>query len=300
VDSAAVRSLHHNGTDNLTIRAGSPWTLGPAAKHVHCCFNEEIVGMNRASWAGLAALILGIGLTSFTERTGAADAAGAGIPASADDYKKLVAQAADVAKKGIDEKGKKGLTKARGAAIMIAAYAQYADQGGPAGDRATVRDAAIKLADAIKANKLDDAKKQAGAIVDLKADPAAKPEAVAILKAAKGQPGEVMRLLNTPTVGGLGAELHFKKLTSIKKEIPAKELNEEFLNEAFLTAAMLSLLRDNPPAKNPKQFVKFAEDAQGFAVRLVEAIKKKDGVAANQSLYELTKSCTRCHDKYRD
>jgi hypothetical protein len=272
--------------------------LGPPESDPHRRFNEEIDGMNRACWAGLAALILGF--LTFAERTGAADADGAGIPASAAEYKKLVAQGADVVKKGVEAKDKKGLTKARGAALMIAAYSQYSDKGGPAGDRATVRDAAIKLAEAIKANKLDDARKQADGIADLKADPKAKPDPVEIMKLAKGQPGEVMRLLNATPVGGLGVEAHFKKLTAIKKEIPEGQLSDEFLNEAFMVAAMAALLRDNPPAKNPKQFVKFAEDTHGHAVRLAEAIKKKDGVGSNQALYELTKSCNRCHDKYRD
>lgn len=253
--------------------------------------------MKRAmAWAGMAVLAMGIGFFAV-DRSFAADDKADGVNLNEAQYKKALAQASELVKKGLGEKGKTGTAKARLGALLAAGYAQYSSAAAE-GDRAATRDAAIKLADLVKGGKADDAKKLADSLE--KPDGKGKAGKVAILKDAKATPGELMRAFSPEKIGGQNIEDHFKKLTAMKNKIADGELSDALALELDESATIFAILRDNPIGKNPKDFAKLAEDSRDFAVKTSDAVKKKDGVLAASQLYKLTISCNKCHDKYKE
>jgi hypothetical protein len=241
--------------------------------------------------AGVAALALGMVVLS-SDRGVAADDKADGVSMTDAGYKKLVKDASELVEKGLSEKGKVGTGKARLGALLIAGYAQYGKGDAAAG----TRDNAIKLADAIKGNKADDAKKLLGALEEGKG----KEGKVAILKEAKAAPADVMRAMSPTKIGGQGIEDHLKKMTAMKNKIAEGQLTDDFVAELEEVAVICALLRDSPSGKNPKDFATLAENSRDLAVKTAEAVKKKDGVLAASQLYKLTISCNKCHDKYKD
>jgi hypothetical protein len=256
-------------------------------------------------WAGIAVLALGMWWLAGAETSTAADDKEAPLPIAEADFNKLVDQNVKIIQKTLGEtKSKVNTNKARAAAIMIAAYAQYGQDGASAEQRATLRDAALKLAGLIEKGKTDDAKKAADALAGLKADAKAKPGPVPILKQADVDKIDIiMRQFNIAAVGGYGIENHYKKLTGsggTKKELPAAAMNDDLMLMAYRTAAIAELVKEFKPDKNAKDFQRFAEDTRLLAVALAQATKKKDGPAALAVVYKLTISCNKCHDKFKD
>jgi hypothetical protein len=259
-------------------------------------YHEETSGMKRAiGLAGMAALALGM-VTFTVERGIAADDKTDGVNLTADQYKKALDQASGLVKKGLGEKGKSAVAKARLGALLAAGYAAYSS--GPEADRAATRDAAIKLADLVKSGKADDAKKLADSLE--KPEMKGKAGKVAVLKEAKGGPADVMRAFSPEKIGGQGIEDHFRKLTAMKNKIADGELTDALALELDEAAVIFAMLRDAPGGKNPKDFATLAENSRDFAVKTSDAVKKKDGVLAASQLYKLTISCNKCHDKYKD
>lgn len=236
---------------------------------------------------GTMVLALGLWLVGLSS---AADDKGSTI--SEGDLKKLVSKSVDDIQKALAAgKEKKNATKARVQAVMIAAYAQSAEA-------ANVRDAAIKLAETIKGGKLDDAKKQAEELAALKPEKG-KLEATPILKKTKTEIGEVMRQFSPAAIGGYGIEAQLKKMSTSKK-LSEAQLSDDFVLTALQMAAIGELVKESPPAKNPKEFQKLAEDMRGMCALLAEQSKSKDGVASAATLYKLTIQCNKCHDRYRE
>lgn len=253
---------------------------------------KRVIGL-----AGMA--VLALGMVAFSVDRGlAADDKAEGVNMTADQYKKALTQAGELVKKGLGEKGKAGVGKARLGALLAAGYAAYASEGGSDADRAATRDAAIKLADLVKSGKADDAKKLAGSLE--KPDGKGKAGKIAVLKEAKAGAGDVMRAFSPEKIGGLGIEDHFKKLTAMKNKIADGELNDALAVELDQAAVIFAMLRDAPTGKNAKDFAKLAEDSRDLAVKTSDAVKKKDGVLAASQIYKLTISCNKCHDKYKD
>lgn len=259
----------------------------------------------RRKGAGIAVLLLGVWWLAGAETSNAADDKEAPLPIAEADFNKLVDQNVKIIQKTLGEKTSKVNTnKARAAAIMIAAYAQYGKGGASPEQRATLRDAALKLAGLIEKGKADDAKKEADALSSLKPDAAAKPEPVPILKKANVDKIDlIMRQFNIAAVGGYGIENHYKKLTGsggTKKELSAAAMNDDFLLMAYRTVAIAELVKEFKPDKGAKEFQKYAEDMRVLAVALAEATKKKDGPTALAVVYKVTISCNKCHDKFKD
>jgi hypothetical protein len=246
--------------------------------------------MKRAiGFAGMMTVALGI--TAFTVT--AADDAGAGVNVTDAQYKKALAQSTELVKKGLGDKGKAGVGKARLGALLAAGFAQYSTVGSEA-----TRDAGIKAADLVKSGKGDDAKKLAESFE--KPEGKGKAGKVNILKEAKAGTGDVMRAFSPEKIGGQGIEDHFKKMTAMKNKIADGELTDALALELDESAVIFALVRDNPPAKNGKAFSAFAETSRDLAVKTSDAVKKKDGVLAASQLYKLTISCNKCHDKFKD
>lgn len=253
-------------------------------------------------WAGTTLLALGLWYLAVGDRSHAADdKATGGVAMSEDEFKKLVASSVKNIQKALSEKpDKKNTLKAQTAAVMIAAYAQYAQGGPSAADKASLRDAALKLADTIAAGKVDDAKKQTDGLAAAKADPAAKTEPVPILAKSKLDLAKVMRQFGPVVIGGYGIEDRLKKMTALGNKLPEAQMSEEFVLTLLQIATIAALAKDNPPSKNPAGFVKLSEDFRVLATTVADASRMKEGPKAAATLYKMTIHCNKCHDKYRN
>jgi hypothetical protein len=232
---------------------------------------------------------------------GAADPKGPLVPDS--DYPKLVKRSV----KGIQDALKGGkpaeeqASKARTAAVLIAAYAQLNLEGPDGQQRATVRDAALKVANLVKSGKYDEAAKLAGTLPTLKADPSAKKEKVKI-----GDEyvtfADLMHQFRPNKEGGWGIYGHLYKLqTAMKPVLPREEVNENFVLEAQQVAVTADLALSNLPKGKPKEFQTNLENMRAGGVELAEALKDKDAArVAPDALQKLTTACFGCHKTFRD
>jgi hypothetical protein len=252
--------------------------------------------------------VLALGLFLLVAYDGSAqgDKDSGALALSEADFNKLVAKSAkDIAtilskKPSADE-----LNRARAAAAMIAAYAQFS-KGGPSDEqRAAVQQAALKVAAALKAKKLDEAKKEAEALPTIKGDGSAKLVTGSLLKET-GVPLRLIMRQMDPAPKGYGIEAHYKVLTgkgTAKKALPDALMTEDLVLTAFQVAVIAELAKLHTPekgAKNVKEFLKFADEMQKTAANLADATKKKEGGVALAEVYRVTLTCNKCHAKFRE
>jgi hypothetical protein len=229
-------------------------------------------------------------------------------------YKALVQRALDSAQKGLQgiqdpatkEKQKKSLLKqARGAAVMIAAYAQQSQTSANAAERAALRDAALRLAATLKEGKYADAQKQLeGLKSPPKPDPKADPKPVDLLQHTDVH--EIMKQFS-PLLGGvkLERELIRDYLDDSKdKTLPAKALNDDYLALVYQTLVIGELIKNHTPkpkaGKGPRDWAQYNREMQDGLTALAEAVKKKDGKAAFAALNKVDTACVQCHKPFRD
>jgi hypothetical protein len=217
------------------------------------------------------------------------------------DYPKMVKYAVkglQDALKGTPDEAR--VNKARTAAVMIAAYAQQNLDGADGQQRATVRDAALKLVDTIQNKKYAEAIKQADAIPSLAADPKAKKEKITLI-GNQIQVADLMQQFKFPPEGGWGIDrkLYGYRL-GMKSKIPESDLNEKLAFEAYQVAVTTDLLleRKNVGDKT-KEWQTFAGDLQKAALQLAEAARAKDGGSGQDAVVKMTTSCTGCHKAFR-
>jgi hypothetical protein len=133
------------------------------------------------------------------------------------------------------------IRKARCAAFMLAIYAQLGDSTDERA-RATLRDAALKLAMTIEDGNYNEAKKKADTLENLPANPKAK------LKPIPGRYigiQEIMHQFRPSSQKGLDIESKLLKLSLAssknKNEVPASALNEDLSLMAYQIAAVAGL-----------------------------------------------------------
>jgi hypothetical protein len=217
-----------------------------------------------------------------------------------DDYPKLLEYALTGLKDALkDPDDEANVRKAQTAAVMIAAYAQTNLKGPDAQQRATVRDAALKLAEAIRKEKFADARKQADALPKLKANPAAKTEPVKLIDAHVRFP-DLMNQFDFPPKGGWGIdrELYAHRL-GMKSKVPVRDLTEKMMMMGYQVAVTGDLAHTKAPAMNQKEWSTFTTDLRAGGVELAEAVKKKDGEAAMFAIAKVTTTCSNCHKVFR-
>lgn len=245
-------------------------------------------------------LLIALGVLAIAESGAAADAKKGVLPDA--DYPKLVKRLT----KGIQDALKGGSPsdeakeKARTAAVLIAAAAQQRLDGPRGQQRATVRDAALKAAAAIKSGKYDDALKLVDSLATLKEDPDAKKERLPLVDGQITFP-ELMHQFRPASKGGWNIYGHLQKLqTDMKPVLPRQEVNENFILEAEQVALTADLALTNPPKDKPKEFTAKLELMREGAVELAEALKDKEAAkAAPAPLEKLTKACIGCHNTFR-
>lgn len=253
--------------------------------------------------SSLATLLLG--LAAWTGGGIAADGkTPEGLPDA--EYGKLTDQAIKQVQEAVDGlaagKVEKKLilstqTKAKVAAVMIAVFAQNAQNPATAQERATLRDAALKLAEAIGTKKYAEAQKLAAGLKTLQPNPAAKPAPIPIFGSVI-ELDDLMIQFKPQKLGADGIELKLEELDEIvtkKKELPAGELTEELALIGYRCAIVAELIKDHDPGKNKKKFEAYALDMGKASKQLVKDLKAKDGKAAALSVQKLNKACVDCH-----
>jgi hypothetical protein len=241
-------------------------------------------------------LLLVVSVLVMSQTGSAADSKGALVTDS--DYPKLVKRLG----KGITDALKGGkpseenASKAQAAAVTIASAAQQNLDGKDGQQRATVRDAALKVAADIKAGKFDDAAKLAATLTSIKEDPAAKKEKVKIddkyITFA-----DLMHQFRPLKEGGWGIYGHLQRLqTKQYTTLPREEVNESFTMEANQIALTADLALGVAPKGKPKEFTANLETMRQAATELAEALHEKEAAkAAPPVLSKLTTTCFGCH-----
>ncbi|MBL8799678.1 MAG: hypothetical protein JNM56_37695 [Planctomycetia bacterium] len=185
------------------------------------------------------------------------------------------------------------VAKARTTAIMIAAYAQQNLEGADAQQRATVRDAALKLAKTIDGKKYAEAIKEADALLTVKEDPKAKKDKIKLIDELKFR--ELMNQFNHPPEGGYGIHRDFYQYQLGMKGIPPTDLRDPLMFKAYQVAVSGDLINSRTPKKNEKEWAGYSADMKRAGLDLAEAVKAKDGKAGLDAIAKITNSCTNCH-----
>lgn len=212
------------------------------------------------------------------------------------DYPKMLkrnVKSIETALKGTPEAEK--AEKARTDAVLIAAYAQQ-DLGGKDGqERATVRDAALKVADLVKEKKYAEAAKLAASLTKLKPDPNAKKEKVQLMDKYITYT-DLMHQFRLTGEGGWGTFGHLQQLqTKRYLVLPRNEINEKFILEAYQIAVTANLAHEHVHKAHPKEWKEYTADMRKGALDLIDVLKAKDTKAAPVAINNLTGTCFKCH-----
>jgi hypothetical protein len=262
----------------------------------------------RRTAAGLAVLAAGLLLGIEPGAGTAADAKGAGVykPVLPDDvFVKLVAEDAKAIKDGLAKApDKKMVNKAKASALMIAIYAQGAANkpGGKAAEMAGLRDEALKVAKAIEANNLDDAKAK---VDGLKPGGAAAGKAGPMAVHDGFEIDLVMQQFKPERGGGLETE---KKLLGFvnKRSGYTPADYQAMVPVLYRIAAIAQPTEALAPApmgqKDPAKWVKWSQEMGELAVAAAELARKPkpDDKAVKTALKNLEANCTTCHTLFRD
>jgi hypothetical protein len=263
-----------------------------------------------AQWVAVrnAGLILALCLLAIAEVGSAADSKEIVLPDS--EYPLLLKRLiTDGIEKSLKAKGgptEEGIEKARTAAAMIAVLAQQNLDGPDGQQRATVRDAALKLMATIKAEKYADAIKQAQALPSLKPDANAKKERIKLVGPHVSY-AELMHQFRPLKGGGWAIYGHLQTLqTKMEPLLPAGEVNEKFVLECYQIATMAdAAIRDNYKHKvKDKEVIQHLHDMRKSAAELAVVLRGKDKTKAREDappvLSRLTTTCFSCHKTIRD
>jgi hypothetical protein len=258
----------------------------------------------------MTALAMGLGLLAVTGTGVAADAKGAGVykPVLPDDiFARLVTEDAKVIKDGLAKASdKKMANKAKAAALMIAVYAQgeASKPGAKAAEMAGLRDSALKVAKAIEAGNMDEAKKAADTLKPAGATaPAAKSGPVPV---HDGFEIDLVMQQFKPERGG-GLELEKKLQTLVNKRSAYTSADyQQMVPLMYRIAAIAQPTEALAPApmgqKTPAQWVKWAQEMGTLSLEAGELAKKPkpDDKAVKAALKKLEANCTACHDVFRN
>jgi hypothetical protein len=183
---------------------------------------------------------------------------------------------------------------------MVALYAQTLNEGGKSGSLATLRDAALKVADAL--NKEDFAAAATLAMTlspKMPADPNAKPAALPLQTML--DIGDLMSQFKVARSGGQDLEKLMNDF--IKKPTSGLDLKAAGLL-ANKVATISQYTEAMPPAaaanKDPKKWVQWSQDMRAAALDVSKAAKAGKAADTKQALKRMEASCTSCHNVFRD
>ncbi len=212
-----------------------------------------------------------------------------------------------------DKETKQYENKLKGVALFIAATAQTTK--GDAQKLATVCDAALKLQDSLAKRNYVEAKMQVAALPDLRADPKATVQPVALEKI--GGLNDWMYLLKLRRAGGFGFTgksgqpntdgMEARMLGLSRKALSPMELETQAddivrlanINAVLGQVAAAFTPTKADPKKDPKVWKQTQEDMVKFSLALAAAARKKDAKETLGAAKGLNTSCTDCHEVFR-
>jgi hypothetical protein len=221
----------------------------------------------------------------------------------ADAFERLVSQDAKFIRETVvkDKLDKKTGRKVKGAAIMIAQYAQSGMTGANAAEMATLRDHALAIIKAVDDEKLDVARKHAAALSPKpKAEPGVKTDVVSLQPHLELE--FIMRMFSGERIGGFGMEKELEDLVEMRGPLPPNQ-QQKTVDYAYKWAMIATLAQGHPPemeegkGKTKKNWMSFAEQFRKNSLALAEAAKMNKEVGAAAAA--LSKTCTKCHDVFR-
>jgi hypothetical protein len=223
------------------------------------------------------------------------------------EFARLVEQTSKLVQTALkDRPDDQARNKARTAAVLLAAVAQSGNAGGDAKQRATVRDAALAMADAIKKDQLDDARKGAAALPKLAVNADAQAKALPLLGTHMSF-SESMKYFAPDKRGGTGGQRKLDVLGENAQAqktgvLPRAALTNDLLLLAYTAAVAGDLSRDHNDAtvkKDPKAWRRFAEETRSAGLDLAAAVRAQKGDKAWSALNRLNSACFDCHNKFR-
>jgi cytochrome c556 len=215
------------------------------------------------------------------------------------EYKQLVTADAKViqdtlAKGAMD---KKAVAKVKAAAVLIAEYAQNRDT-----PDAGVRDAALGIAKAAAGGKADEAKKLAADLSPGKGT--GKPGLVNLSKEIEIE--ELMNVFKPERGGGQNLEKDFQTLAGKRAAYTPAEF-QKIAPMAYKIAAIAQITEGLPPEQNAGKktkanWAKWTQEMGQLAVEAGQAARaaKPDDKSVKATLRKLEKTCTDCHEVFRD
>jgi hypothetical protein len=197
------------------------------------------------------------------------------------------------------------IERARAQAVMVAVYAQSGPAGANTFRRATLRDAALRLAATLRDNKTADARKQAHSLLYLHSDPRAPLGTVHLLD-RHIELKEAMGQFASEKGRGLGVEARIDRLLSNaqitqRSELPQAALNDELIWTAQQVAHVAAWIKQdyNPPNKKVMQWKTHAETARQAALDLAGAARARNGPEAWLAMKRVEAACCNCHEVFR-
>jgi len=200
---------------------------------------------------------------------------------------------------------KKMATKAKVAAIMIAAYAQSNMLGntGKAAQLAGLRDQAIKLSHSIGENKIEEAKSMAAAINPTAPGVAgAKTEAAELHKLLDLD--ELMTQFKPEQSGGKALEKKIKAYMQKRAALTADEIKDA-IGIAYQTAIIAqftdAMAPDDSGEKKKSDWVKWSKEMGELGVNAAKlaSAAKPDDKAVKAAFKKLDDNCAKCHAIFR-
>ncbi len=186
--------------------------------------------------------------------------------------------------------------RASTAAKMIALTAQ-SGRGAQTAQLATIRDAALKIAEQIDNDKIDDARAQAKDLLSIKPDENAKLGALKVID-TKARLEDIMNQFASDRVGGLDIENKLDEWD--EKGLPAK------LGEVAAISNQLHIVFDavkdhtaDQKHGTQKQWDNFVDEAKKQAKELGDAARKDDKPATRKALTAMNKACEDCHKVFK-
>jgi cytochrome c556 len=186
--------------------------------------------------------------------------------------------------------------RAATAARMIALTAQ-SGRGAQTAQLATIRDAALKIAEDIDADNIANAKAQAKDLLSIKPDENAKLGAIKVID-KKARLEDIMNQFASDRVGGL--EIDNKLDDWDSKGLPDK------LGEVAAVSNQLYVVFDavkdhtaDLKLGTQKQWDNFVDQAKKQAQELGDAARKDDKPATKKALASMNKACEDCHKVFK-
>jgi hypothetical protein len=254
--------------------------------------------MSRLIRTATALAVLAAGFTTLTAlAAGDDDAYKPALPV--EDYAKLTESDIKSLKDVLGSKlDKKGIKKAKAAAMMVALYAQAQVAKGDV-EKGALRDAAVAVYDAVAAGKADEAKKLADGLATVKGK--GKEGLIPLHKHMGFELADLMSQFGRSTTGGLDLE---KNLVGYAKKTPtAKPDLEKVAAELAKIAAIGQYTQLMPPTfsggmKTKANWDKWSiEMTQGAAE--ATAVAKGGKGDLKKALGRTEKSCSDCHNVFR-